>query len=60
MTYKISFPQCFICGTKEEVYQCQVCHLFACATCTNYSDGEHCQHELKTTSEVSKWTSKTA
>lgn len=61
MTYKISFPECFVCGTKEEVYQCPACMRFACAPCTNYAlPDQGCQHELKATSEVSKWTSKPA
>lgn len=51
MAYKVSWPSCSICGTKDDpIYTCPVCHEYVCKDHYNTSpDTETCDHTLELT-----------
>lgn len=55
MPLLVSWPKCYLCLTKEEVFLCKVCNKFVCSSCSGYTDGEYCQHARPAASDKGKW-----
>lgn len=56
MSYKLNFPSCYLCSSKDQVYYCKACNQFVCWDCTkSYSQlrGD-CTHEKVAVSD--NWT----